>query len=98
MHRKSGKLTKKEMPKVDVRVYVPSGGEPVAASYDSKFDRDELKREQGRVVKYQKLLDNWVPEDVAEAAKKKVERQMAECKLHIQELKGRIKLRSKKEA
>jgi hypothetical protein len=60
-----------------------------------KYLKKDLEREVERAMKYAKILDNWVPEDVAAKAKAEVERQLAESKLRVRELKGRIKVRSK---
>jgi hypothetical protein len=84
---------------VDVDVYVrtpPMKGEAQPMDVDdTKWLKEDLKAEKDRLKMYGKVLDNWVPEDVAAKAKADVESKMAECKLRIQELKGRINLRSK---
>lgn len=91
-HRKKGRL--KKPPKIEVSVYVPSRDEPLKPMDDNKYLKEDLKREVERTMKYEKVLNNWVPEDVAAMAKKEVERKLAECKIRVRELKARIKVRS----
>jgi hypothetical protein len=91
-HRKRGRLKK---PKFEVSVYVPARDEANSID-DTKYLKEDLKREVERAMKYEKILKNWVPEDVAAKAKAEVEQKLAESKLRVRELKGRIKVRKMK--
>ena len=91
--RNQGKLAK--APKFDMHVYVPSKDEPRFSEEDeTKYLKKDLKRETEKISKYEKILRAWVPEDVAAKAKKEVERQLAECRIRVSELKAKIKVRS----
>ena len=94
--RKKGGLQKK----MDVSVYVSSKDDAVGADPDenTKWMKEDLARDVQKVKDYKEILETWVPEEVAARAKADVELQLAECKLRVQETRGRIKLRSKKEA
>lgn len=91
---KAGRL-KKKSPELEVSVYLPHKNEGVEPMHDdSKYLKEDLKREVKRAAEYDKILETWVPEDVAAQAKKEVEKKLAECKIRVRELKARIKVRS----
>ena len=89
-----GKKLKK--PSLEVSVY-KSHGEPMESMDDTKYLKEDLKRQKKDVLEYEELIEKWVPEDIAAMAKKKVEAQLADAKLRVSETRARIKMRSKKE-
>jgi hypothetical protein len=91
-HRRRGGL--KKSPNVEVSVYVPSSDEPKLAVDDKKWLKKDIQRAVEKVARYEKVLHNWVPEDIAAKAKKEVEQKLAEQKLHVREMKARLKIRS----
>ena len=92
-HSRKGGLMKAD---IDVYVRTKRKGDAELGYDETKYLKEDLKREKEQLKGYKAILDNWVPEDVAAKAEADVKQKMAECKLRVQELSARLKLRSKK--
>lgn len=92
-HAKGGGLVRAD---IDVFVRTKMKGDNEPEMDDTKWLKEDLKREKAQLKGYRAILDNWVPEDVAAKAEADVKQKIAECKLRVQELSARLKLRSKK--
>jgi len=86
-------LSKK--PKLEVSVYKTHGDDMLGSMDDTKYLKQDLKRQKESVREYEEILEKWVPEDVAAMAKKNVEQKLAEAKLSVTETRSRIKVRRK---
>ena len=84
----------KKKPSLEVSVY-KSHGDMAESVDDTKYLKEDLKRQKKNVLEYQEIIEKWVPEDVAAMAKKKVEAQLDDAKLRVTETRARIKMRSK---
>ena len=84
----------KKKPTLEVSVYKSHGGEAVESMDDTKYLKQDLKRQKKSVLEFEEILEKWVPEDIAAMARKEVEKKLAESKLRITETRARIKLRS----
>lgn len=84
----SGKIRK---PRLSINAYVsvPYKGESPMPS--SKYEREEYERTLKEIKAIESALDNWIPEDVAERAKKSLEAELEVKKAHAQECKARMK-------
>lgn len=88
-----GKIKK---PTLNIRAYVdvPSKNMP---SESSKYEKEEYERTVKEVKAIERALDNWIPEDVADRAKKSLEGDLEVKKAHALECKARLKqLKSEK--
>ncbi len=80
---------------VDVSVHLKSDGYVTVPYDEAKYLKKDLKHQKEKVLQYQKVLDEWVPEDIAAMAKEKLEKELAEAKLTVRETRARLKLRGK---
>lgn len=85
----SGKITGKPSLKVNAYVNVPYKGESAISS--TKYEREEYERTKKEVKAIESALENWIPEDVAERARKSLEAELEVKKAHALECKARLK-------
>ena len=85
----------KKKPTLEVSVYKSHGGEAVESMDDTKYLKQDLKRQKKSVLEFEEILEKWVPEDIAALAKKKVEEQLGNAKIRVAETRARIKMRRK---
>jgi len=91
---KKGKLKK---PSLSVNVYSHAPGDGMNAPDESKWMKEDLKRERDQIKRYEQILETWVPEEVAAQAKADVEMKLSECKLRVKDIRARMKLRAKED-
>jgi len=82
---KAGKATMS----VSASVSVPYKGE--SSIPPSKYEKEEYERTLKEVKAIEQALENWIPEDVAERARKSLEAELEVKKAHAQEIKARLK-------
>lgn len=78
-------------PKLNVSAYVsvPYKGESAIPS--TKYEKEEYERTLKEVKAIESALENWIPEDVAERARKSLEAELEVKRAHAQECKARLK-------
>lgn len=87
----AGKTGKTGKPKLSVSAYVsvPYKGESSIPS--TKYEKEEYERTLKEVKAIEAALESWIPEDVAERARKSLEAELEVKKAHAQECKARLK-------
>jgi rubrerythrin len=89
-HKRLGK------PKLQVSAYVSHHDDDMAEpSHESKWLKQDLKREQRTLKGYRKVLSEWDNDAVAAKAKLDVEKKLAESRLRVKDYRARIKLWAK---
>lgn len=87
----NGVIKKASPAKLEVHAHISHPMDAVAMNMnESKFLKQDRQRLVKEIKEIKKILDNWIPEDVAERAKKSLEKQLSDresdlevCKLRL---------------
>ena len=87
-HGKNGGLAKVSPLQIHATVSAHSKNMPME---DTKYEKEEIKRLRAEIKGIDKVLDEWVPEDVAARAKKSLELERDAKMAHLAECRIRMK-------
>lgn len=85
----SGKANGK--PKLSINAYVSVPYKNETAMPSSKYEKEEYERTMKEIRGIEQALENWIPEDVAERARKSLEAELEVKKAHANECRARMK-------
>lgn len=83
-----GKVDKQPSLTIRASVMVPDKSMP---GFSRKYEKEEYERTKKEIKAIESALENWIPEDVAERARKSLEAELEVKKAHALECKARMK-------